>query len=139
MSLDALLNIHGHLKGLAFADTPDYSHLRSCLQQLPDAQVELQLQHLIQQTHWGSQNGLQQAQQQQQHWDSSPLYQQQQQQQRSVPASPLVHERMSPAHGLVGVAAGTGGWCCTGSSKGLWNRSERVTGLTGSYAATKPW
>jgi hypothetical protein len=86
---DALLSIHSHIKGLGFLDDPDYAHLRTCLQQLPNEQVQLQLQHLIAQGQqaW-EQNGLQQ-----QPWDNSPLGMQQQQ--HGLPPSPYV-DGMSP-------------------------------------------
>ena len=38
---DALASISHHLAGLSFEDTPDYDYLRKCLQQLPDAKVQL--------------------------------------------------------------------------------------------------
>lgn len=95
---DALLQIHSHLKGLSFQDTPDYGHLRACLQQLPDEQVTLQLQHLIPQhvQHNGSLAAQQQA------WDNSPLGQQ-------LPASPFIDAGgllMSPVDSQGAAAAG---------------------------------
>jgi hypothetical protein len=105
---DALLAIHAHIKGLGFESTPDYQHLRSCLQQLPDEQVQLQLAHLIPAAaaHQAvyEQNGLQQPP-----WDNSPLqqqYGQQQQQQYGQSPSPYV-DGMSPM-GSLGLV-GTGG------------------------------
>lgn len=105
---DALLAIHAHIKGLGFESTPDYQHLRTCLQQLPDEQVQLQLAHLIPAAaaHQAvyEQNGLQQPP-----WDNSPLqqqYGQQQQQQYGQPLSPYV-DGMSPM-GSLGLV-GTGG------------------------------
>lgn len=97
---DALLQIHSHLKGLGFQDTPDYGHLRACLQQLPDEQVTLQLQHLIPQQ--GQHNGSLAAQQQA--WDNSPLGQQ-------LPTSPFIDASglmMSPVDSQGAAAAG--GW-----------------------------
>lgn len=90
---DALLNIHSHIRGLGFLDTPDYGYLRTCLQQLPGEEVQLQLQHLIGQGQpaW-DQNG---SVQQQQHWDLSPLGQQQQQQMLGQPPSPYI-DGLSP-------------------------------------------
>jgi hypothetical protein len=95
---DALLQIHSHLKGLSFQDTPDYGHLRACLQQLPGEQVTLQLQHLIPQhvQHNGSLAAAQQA------WDNSPLGQQ-------LPASPFIDAGgllMSPVDSQGAAAAG---------------------------------
>lgn len=94
----ALLHIHSHLKGLGFQDIPDYGHLRACLQQLPDEQVTLQLQHLIPQQ--GQLNGSLAAQQQA--WDNSPLGQQ-------LPASPFIDAgglMMSPVDSQGAGAAG---------------------------------
>lgn len=37
---DALINISNHLKGLGFADSPDYGYIRECLAQLPQPQSQ---------------------------------------------------------------------------------------------------
>lgn len=103
---DALLSIHAHIKGLGFEDTPDYAHLRACLAQLPDEQVQLQLAHLIPAAAQapGDANGLLL---QQQAWDNSPLLYGQQQH-GSLPPSPFL-DGLSPMDSL-GLPV-TGGGC----------------------------
>jgi hypothetical protein len=98
---DALLSIHSHIKSLGFQDAPDYTHLRACLQQLPDEQLQLPLHPLLSQHSQQAWELGSSGQQQQQQWNGGQQYvlpgaqPQQHQQQQSLPPSPYV-DGLSP-------------------------------------------